>query len=80
MLKPKQIEKLIKLYEQGVSYRNIAKELKCDLTTVFRWVHRLGLDKIPKDDELEHVPEEPIEPWYDPDVAKSFGRHGYKIR
>ena len=78
MLKPNQIKKLIKLYHQRVSYRKIAATLKCDLTTVFRWVHRLGLDKIRTYDEPEHVPKELPEPLYDPDEPRIFGRHGYK--
>ncbi len=49
MLKPKEIERLIQLYKQRVSYRKIAKALNCDPTTVFRWVHRLGLCWIQKD-------------------------------
>ena len=77
MLKPNQIKKLIKLYHQRVSYRKIAKALKCDLTTVFRWVHRLELYKIPK---LEHTHEELTKSLYDPNEPRIFGRRGYKIR
>jgi DNA invertase Pin-like site-specific DNA recombinase len=77
MLKANQIKKLKKLYFEMVSYRKIADTLKCDTTTVFRWVHRLELDKIRR---LEHTHEELAKSLYDPDEPRVFGRRGYKIR